>query len=189
MFRVFIIGLVLGLAAAGTAAYFLPVTDLTRETSIVTVQPNGGTAEVFHILVPDDRMLAGTRDGVAMQPGTLRWPAELQQEGVELELFRLRNRDGLVVGVASRLEVANPQMGSVAEWLVHLPARGTLYFPMPQAADVDGVRQGELRTGTREFAGREGFLRERFVPEADGGRLELATVLRLPADDEAEVIE
>lgn len=175
MFRIFSFGIFLGLALTGAAAYFVPVADLHREASLMTVRPNGGVLELFTVRIPDDRIMAGASVTAAQTPGNLKWPQELADAGVELELFKLRNRDGVVVGVASRLAAgrALQDLGgeNSVEWVLNLPARGSLYFPMSSVPDDNGFRVGALRGGSREFRDHSGSLLERFVTsdtEADG---------------------
>jgi hypothetical protein len=178
LFKTFLFGVILGLAAAAGAAYVLPVSDLHRESSLISVLPNGGNSEVFRIRVPDDRLIGGGVD--TPTPASLSWPDSLANGNLQLELFKLRNRDDIVVGVASRLFVAgNGQSPAALEWVLHLPARGTVYFPMSVTADAAGFRTGQLRAGTREFARRTGGLREQYVanPAASGGHIELQSSL------------
>ena len=178
MFKTFIFGLILGLAAAAGAAYVLPVSDLHRESSLISVLPNGGNSEVFRIRVPDDRLIGG---GVGVPtPASLEWPEALADSNLQLELFKLRNRDDIVIGVASRLFIAGDSQSPAAlEWVLHLPARGTVYFPVSVTADAAGFRTGQLRTGTREFARRSGSLREQYVADSatGGGHIELQSSL------------
>lgn len=179
MFKLFGFGVFLGLALSGSAAWFVPVSDLHREASIISVQPNGGNAEMFRIRIPEDRILAGTSDSAGLTPAGLDWPATLAAEGIDLELFKLRNRDDIVIGVASRLAVNESAAAPGIEWMIHLPARGTLYFPMTAPPDADSVRRGVLRAGTHEFRRRSGTVSERFVTAgSDGaGTIELDAVL------------
>ncbi len=169
MFKTFIVGVVLGLAAAGGAAFVLPVTDLHRESSLVSVQPNGGNSELFHIRIPDDRIIGGGKDVLTPTPGSLQWPVSAGLDALQLELFKLRNRDGVVVGLASRIAVSVPGSPGALEWVLHIPARGTLYFPMSANTAEDGYRRGLLRAGTGEFGQRTGSLREHYVEGASDG--------------------
>lgn len=179
MFKVFSFGIFLGLVLAGVAAYLVPVVDLERETSLASVRPNGGVTELLVVRIPDDRIMAGTAAAAAKFPGNLKWPPELSAAGIELELFKLRNRNGAVIGVASRLAGGRALEGSNGEnsieWVLNLPARGSLYFPMAAQADAAGVRSGVLRGGSREFGHHSGSVQERFIAaEAGaGGRIEL----------------
>lgn len=177
MSKLFSFGIVLGLALSAAAVSFVPFTDLHREASIISVQTNGRNAEVFRILLPDDRIVAAGSDRRAVTPDELNWPEHVLLAGVEVELFKLRNRDNVVVGVASRIAATAPQSARAVEWTLHLPARGTLYVPMTAAGGREGVRTGALRAGTQEFEGLEGNLSERYSATADGGRIELRSML------------
>jgi len=81
------------------------------------------------------------------------------------------------------------QHGSFVEWVVHLPARGTMYVSMAPNPSPDGYREGSLRAGTREFLTLNGVVLERFLsddfgPDPDGaGRIELAAALVGPAEE------
>jgi hypothetical protein len=100
-------------------------------------------------------------------------------------LFKIRNRNDVVVGVASRISGTGTASGSVLEWAVHLPARGTLYANLQPQPDDANRRSGRLRAGTREFAGMSGSVNERFIrPDSEQdaetdfeGRIELVAAL------------
>ncbi|MEQ8206900.1 MAG: hypothetical protein RIA65_12040 [Woeseia sp.] len=178
MFKTFIIGILLGLAAAAAASWVLPVANPHREPSLITVQPNGGNSELFQIRIPDDRIVAGGSSGNAPTPSSLVWPDLGIPAGLELELFKIRNRDDVVIGLASRISVSGQVEPAAVEWALHLPARGALYFPM--TANSGDFRSGELRAGTREFLDRTGRLEERYVPDPVSpgqGRIELRSSL------------
>jgi hypothetical protein len=82
---------------------------------------------------------------------------------MQAEIFKVRDRNNTVVGVASRLASASEETGPFIEWALHLPARGTMYIKMQVLPTEDGVRNGALISGTREFAVLTGSVRERFV--------------------------
>lgn len=182
LFKLFGFGVFLGVVLAGAAAYLLPVTDLQREASIVSVQPNGGNSESWRIHVPDDRVFAGSGDSAGLTPPEVEWPTYLSAAAVEGEVFKVRDANDVVIGLASRIATAN---GAV-EWLLHFPARGSLYFPMSAGTGSDGTRQGALRAGTREFENRSGRLRERYLPGGDdGGTIELQSILVAVVSEES----
>ena len=177
MFKTFILGVILGISAAIALLYFVPAVDVARENSIITVQPNGGNLESFHINLPGDRIMAGAPGEGRTFPNNLEWPEFLDRAGVQAEVFKVRNSDERVIGVASR--IAGNGAGFV-EWALHLPARGTMYVLMDNQFGEAGQRLGTLRAGTREFIDKRGRILERFVPGDDGGsegRLELAASL------------
>lgn len=178
MIRLFITGIVIGVLGAVAALHYVPAVDQAREASIITVEPNGGNAERFHVNIPGDRIMLGARDRESVLPEGMKWPADPVLAGTQAELFKLRNQRDVVIGVASRVAVGNADIGSVVEWVVHLPARGSLFAAL-QPAMRDGARSGELRGGTGEFSELTGSLSERWVAaSADGregndGRIEL----------------
>jgi len=173
-----LIGIVLGLAAAAGALYAFPAVDQYREASIVSVAPNGGNREVFHVNIPMDRILVGAADQANPVPAGLEWPAAEVLDGVRTELFKLRNANDLVVGVAVRT-AAQRDTGAVIDWALHLPARGSLFVGMEPTPREGGFRLGELRGGSREFSRLTGVITERWVAnesaedDAPLGRIEL----------------
>lgn len=180
MIKTFVTGIVLGIVALAAALYLIPVVDQQRETSMITVTPNGGNAELFHVNIPMDRIMSGAKDQKVPQPAGLEWPSDEKFSDVRAELFKIRNSKDTVVGVASRLAVGGDS-GRVIEWVLHLPARGSVYVSMRPQATVDGYRVGDLRGGTREFGLLNGNVTERWVTDTSGldgaaaGRIELQT--------------
>lgn len=195
MFKSFSFGLVLGLIAAAGLLYVVPAVDQVRERSIVAVKANGGNNESLHVNLPIDRILAGRADLQTPLPPGLEWPDDAFLSGTQTELFKIRNANEKVIGVASRIVGGGEQ--PFIEWAIHIPARGTLYFVLADAANESGVRTGDLQTGTREFSSLSGMVAERYV-EADAttsdgvsGRLELTTSLVARANkvESAEGVE
>ncbi len=183
MFRIFYIGIALGIALAATLVVFVPVVDQQRERSLITVHANGGNSESFHIRLPSDRIMAGVADSPRLTPPGLEWPQLDFLANIQTELFKVRNEDEIVVGTASRMSGKSGKHGSFVEWTVHLPARGTMYVTMAPTPSPNGYREGSLRAGTREFLTLDGVVLERFVKDSlssdpDGtGRIELAAAL------------
>lgn len=174
MLKTFIFGIVLGIAAAAGVLYAYPAVDQQREASIVTVAPNGGNIEAFHVNVPMDRIMIGARDRQQPLPPEMNWPADDKLSDIRLELFKVRNARDVVIGVASRTAVSDDD---VIDWVLHLPARGSLYVSIDQTAVEDGYRRGNMRAGSREFAPLLGSMTERWVADESGeqghGRIEL----------------
>lgn len=171
----FIAGVVLGVTAVVAALYFVPVVDQGRERSLITVQANGGNTESFHVNLPADRIFAGSPSG-ALLPEGAQWPEFMLDKDTRTELFKVRNAEDRVIGVASR--IAAEGEAAFIEWAVHLPARGTIYLVLGQQPTAAGHRAGDLKGGTREFAELKGSVVERFEEsEGEGaeGRLELIT--------------
>lgn len=178
MLKTFLIGISLGIAAAAGALYSLPVVDQHREVSLVTVAPNGGNQESFHVNIPMDRIMVATAGEKSGLPAGLEWPQDDVFAGVSAELFKIRNARDVVIGVAART-VAKEEESDVIDWVMHLPARGTLFVNMAPDAQEGGHRIGRLRTGSNEFARLRGFVAERWVADTSGeedapaGRIEL----------------
>lgn len=196
MFKTFILGLILGLLAAGGLVYVAPTVNLERERSIMTVNPNGGVQERFYANLPGDRIMASVDSGEKTFPAELLWPNYLDIGDAQAELFKLRNDNDRVVGVASRIKTGGAD--AKVEWAVHMPARGTLYALMDGVPDDSGTRFGRMRAGSREFATRAGSVYEQYDAtrgeyEDSDGKLVLTTILvstELPeAFDEESVAE
>ena len=193
--KTFITGMVLGIAGVIAALYLLPAVDQHREISVISVAANGGNLETFQVNIPMDRIVVGADGGAAALPAGLEWPADPIFDGTRTELFKVRNSRNAVIGVASRLAASNSDIGDIIEWVVHLPARGSIFMSMNAQAAGDR-RVGKLRAGTREFEGLTGTVSERWVADTSGaadaiaGRIELqATYIARPADDEEGAVE
>lgn len=191
MLKTFIAGLVLGIAGVIGVLYAVPVVHQHREASIITVRPNGGNSERFHISVPMDRIAVGAAGNAEPVPPGLEWPDVPLLEGLNAELFKIRNERDAVVGLAARVAVDDEQ-SQLIEWVLHLPARGSAYVTMSSQPLEGGYRGGMLRHGTREYATVTGSMTERWVPaEADDampvqGRIELDVVFIGVEDEQDE---
>ena len=185
MIRIFILGLILGLPGAAALVYFVPAVDLHREASLISVQKNGGNVEKFHINLPEDRILAGA--AAAVEPGNfptgLEWPEEVSLDGASNEVFKLRNTDDVVIGLAARMTSGAEVSGEFNQWMIHLPARGSMFVRMPVNPAEDGQRNGLLIAGTREFETLNGEIREYLKTDVANeefdisARIELITTL------------
>ena len=181
MFKTFVAGILLGVVAAAAALYFIPVVDQSRESSLIVVHPNHGNTESFHVNVPMDRIMIGAQAQANPLPPGLDWPEDVRFDGVRAELFKIRNAKDAVVGVASRVAASDEVSGETIEWLLHLPARGSIYVEMQPEPREGGYRVGALQAGTREFAALVGQVTERWVADTSGyedapaGRIELIT--------------
>jgi len=181
LFKFFSSGIVLGVVATAGLLYLVPAVDQERERSIMSVRTNGGVNESFHVNLPLDRVLAGRPGLTTPVPEGLDWPDDDFLRGTQTELFKIRNADDKVIGVASRMTGGDEQ--PFIEWAVHLPARGTMYLVMADRPNEAGARVGSLRAGTQEFATLNGDVVERYIARDDansndaGGTLELVTSL------------
>jgi hypothetical protein len=193
LFKTFLVGIFLGIAGAGALAYSVPVVDLHREVSLISVRANGGNAETFRINLPRDRIMVGLAGSEGALPAGLEWPDESLLGNLQAEMFKVRDRNNVVIGVASRMASASEQTGPFIEWVLHLPARGTLYLDMELAPTAEGFRNGSLTTGTRDFENLSGNIREQFISndesnEFDGtGRIELLTFFVAPLGSEPDM--
>ncbi len=178
MLKTFIAGIVLGIAAAAGVLQAYPVVDQQRVASIVSVAANGGNAESFHVNVPMDRIMVGSSERANPLPVGLEWPVDDVLSDTRVELFKIRNARDIVVGVAART-AASDASPAVVDWVLHIPARGSLYVTMDATPLDSGLRRGQLRAGSREFAGLSGFVTERWLAdstaetEGPAGRIEL----------------
>lgn len=179
MIKTFILGIILGLAGVFTALHFVSAVDQHRESSIIAVTRNGGNTEVFHVKLPIDRIMIGAQGQANPLPPGMEWPNDPMFSNVRAELFKLRDARDAIVGVASRFALSDPEFGDKIEWVLHLPARGSVFVRMlPQP--IDRMRVGDLSAGTREFGSMLGQLSERWIADTSGssgeltGRIELS---------------
>ena len=178
MIRTFLFGILLGIAVVAGGLYAFPVVDQHREVSYVSVEPNGGNRESFHINIPDDRVMAGTAGQKSGLPIGMEWPQGEIFSGISAEIFKIRNERDVVVGVGARTAVTDED-NALIDWVLHLPARGTLFINMEAAAMENGSRIGRLKTGSDEFEDLSGYVAERWVSNTSGeedapaGRIEL----------------
>ena len=182
MLKTLISGFVIGIVATIAAVYYIPVVDQHRESSVISVTPNGGNSEAFYISIPMDRIMIGAPGQPSPVPPMLAWPEDEVFAGIRTELFKVRNARDIVVGVASRVAAQNDQLGDSIEWVLHLPARGTFFVAMPVQTSDGAQRVGSLRAGTREFRSLRGQVSERWIASTDAGngdspdgRIELIT--------------
>ena len=194
MLKIFLIGILLGVAVAAGALHTFPVVDQIREVSIVVVAPNGGNSEAFHINIPVDRVMIGATGKDSDVPVGLTWPKDSVFQNISTEVFKIRNAKDAVIGVAART-VAKEGDTDLTDWIIHLPARGSLFVNMEPQTQKGRPRIGKLRTGSREFDDLSGFITESWfsgTSREDGaaeGRIELlANYISMsnPAEGRAE---
>jgi hypothetical protein len=144
--RLFFLSFGVGLAASVAAAWLFPLPQHDRFRSRIEVLTNGGRQESFVIRWPQDRItlpaaLAGTDS--ARSAGTLILASADQSSLSAAELFRLRDVDGNVIGLASRLTGRVPgqrvSTASVSNWMLLIPSRGTLLMTQENSADTGPV--------------------------------------------------
>lgn len=207
MVKTYFLGLILGIGGAVGVAGWYPVVDHERFPSASRVQPNGGRIETFHIRLPEDRVLlaAGTPGVFGNVPASFEWPDRSAFADAQVELFKLRNGSGRIVGLAGRVNGASGGGSAFTDWLLYMPARGAAFLSadgLPgapyanlAAAGLTGSGPLALETsytpsggrmlgGTDEFADLTGSYSERWditgVNEKGHlvGEIEIATLVR-----------
>lgn len=168
MLKTFFFGILLGLVVAAGALYAIPVVDQHREASIISVAANASNVEVFYINIPEDRIMLGAAAQSTPLPAGMLWPDDNILQNIRAELFKIRNTRDVVIGVAARTAAKNGGENNI-EWVIHLPARGSVLFHMDPVAQAGGFRIGELRSGSREFERLVGSLSERWIANEVGG--------------------
>jgi hypothetical protein len=156
------------------AAAFYPLPEPAKIYSQATVLTNGGREEVYVIRLPDDRL------GSPRAAATAEFPQQAFAAGgserVLAELFRVRNAEGEIVGLATRMNGKVTGVADAAEtvtdWMLLLPGRGALLMSrgsVAAGADPDFpvdrmgfsfVNSGAVVSGTGDFAGLVGFYQE-----------------------------
>jgi len=178
LLKTFMIGTLLGIVAAAGAMYAIPAVDQHRELSIISVLPNSGNTESFHINIPMDRIMIGAPGQREPVPPGMIWPTDELLADVRTELFKIRNARDTVVGVAAR-NAAKVDTADQIDWVLHLPARGSVFVNMSPDAMEGGYRIGKFRAGTREFGSLTGTMTESWIVDTSGeedapdGRIEL----------------
>jgi hypothetical protein len=130
-----ITGLLTGFFGGLALATLVDWVDHPRLRAHVTVQPNGGAQERFVIRLPRDRILdSGSPGGLpAVFPETLKLPDGLLPGG-HAEQFKLRDREGEVIGVAARhTELLGGR--ATAAWVLYLPGRGSVLLEHQESAE------------------------------------------------------
>jgi hypothetical protein len=174
LIRLFLAAFVAGVLLTVLAARFYPLPQAPRAYSQAEVLANGGREEAFFIRLPGDRI------GDPRAAATAAFPQQsfsaVGQERILAELFRVRDADGKVIGLASRMNgmvaAAGGLAESVTDWMVLIPGRGALMMGRGAVATattpefyVDRlgfsfVNSGPVIAGTGEFAGLTGFYGE-----------------------------
>ena len=153
MKRLFVLAFVAGLLAVALAATFWPLPQHLRYHAITSVPLDGGRQEEFVIHWPEDR-IARPSERKAGLPATAAVGATVIEDTaghrVSAELFRLRDAEDNVIGVAGRLvgtggAIADPGR-SASNWLIVIPSRGALFLAQSDIFDTT-VREELADTG------------------------------------------
>lgn len=131
---------------AAAAIFPLPVHE--RFPSRIEVLTNGGRSESFVIHWPGDRLpLTGELDGAEVNKADgVAVLAPRRRRPAATELFRLRDTEDRVIGIASRLTGRMPgrrgRERSASTWTLMIPSRGMLMLTQDNGANVGPVRVG-----------------------------------------------
>jgi hypothetical protein len=158
MKRLFVISFVAGLLAVALAATLWPLPQHLRYRSISTVPADGGRQEEFVIHWPEDRIARPGERGSGLPAAAAVGAAVLEDSAgrrVSAELFRLRDMEDNVIGVAGRLAgtggaIADPGR-SATNWLLVIPSRGALFLAQNDVQDTT-VRESIAAEGSVRVA-------------------------------------
>jgi hypothetical protein len=158
MKRLFVVAFVVGLLAVALAATLWPLPQHLRYRSITTVPPDGGRQEEFVINWPEDRIARPAERGSGLPAAAAVGAAVLEDSAgrrVSAELFRLRDMEDNVIGVAGRLAgtggaIADPGR-SATSWLLVIPSRGALFLAQNDVQDTT-VRESIAAEGSVALA-------------------------------------
>ncbi len=124
------------------AAGVYPLPQSPRYRSSINVVPDGGREETFVIEWHQDRVapLRAGGPGPIQVIGTQAVLPAGTGPAAMAEVFRLRDVAGNLIGLASRTtslrDIAGHGQGSISEWMLLLPSRGTLFLTQVNARDV-----------------------------------------------------
>lgn len=177
MARLFYGSVLVGVLLAVLAAGVFPLPRHERYRSDITVIADGGRAETFLIQWPQDRVVLGAAPGLR-QIGAAIALDEGDPAGASVEVYRLRDSAGNVVGLASRSTSQRAAAGGSSvqgtDWVLLLPSRGALFLTQVNQHDVAPRRRatdGELQVAVDDVAGlwsRGNRLRITGGPGGDG---------------------
>lgn len=143
MKRLFFIAFFAGLLAVVLAASFWPLPQHLRYHSITSVPADGGRLEEFVIHWPDDRIPRRGESRSALPVTSAVGAAVLEDSAgrrVSAELFRLRDAEDNVIGVAGRLAGTGGAIAdtgrSASNWLLVIPSRGALFLGQGDVLDT-----------------------------------------------------
>jgi len=201
LIRLFLASFVVGVLLTLLAARLYPLPESAKVYSEATALTNGGREEVFIIRLPDDRL--GSPRAASTAPFPEQSFSAAGKSRVLAELFRIRNPEGRIIGLASRMngQVPGPEYlsESVTDWMLMIPGRGALTMSRG-TVESGGEREfhvdrmgfsfmnsGPIISGTGDFEGLSGFYQEETEIEkvdANGqayGQVTLSTRLKSAA--------
>jgi hypothetical protein len=134
MSRLFLFGVLVGLAGVLAGAHFYPWVQHERVAADTRVVANGGRAETFVMRLPVDRIAGiASPDHSADFPAGIGLLGELSGAALSVEQFKVRATDGTVIGVASRHWTETP-VGPALAWSLAIPGRGAIMLTAPGEA-------------------------------------------------------
>jgi hypothetical protein len=181
LLRLFFSTYILGGILTVLAVYFYPMPDAPRLISNSSALPNGGLEEVFHIRLPGDRLGSPRAASVAAFP--VQSFAQEGQNRIIAELFQVRDAEGHVIGLASKMSgtVAAANQGlKNTDWMLFIPSRGAMFMSTESLATDDSRRYPLDRLGldlsrsarvlyaTEDFSDLTGF----FIDETEIERVD-----------------
>jgi hypothetical protein len=141
--RLFTYTLVAGLLVAFSATALWPLPKHLRYLSLTGVAPDGGRQEDFVIRWPEDRIARPGEVPSGLPVPAVAGAAVLEDTAgrrASAELFRIRDTEDNVIGVAGRLAgtggaIADPGK-SASNWLIVIPSRGALFLTQTDNFDT-----------------------------------------------------
>ncbi len=180
--RLFLATFILGALLTLLAARLYPLPDAPRLRSESIALANGGREETFYVRLPDDRL--GTPHAASVAPFPAQSFARDGKDRILAELFQVRDGEGRVIGLASKMSgnvtFNKDQALQNVDWMLLIPSRGALIMSTEsRSADrerrypsgymgLDSVKSGLILFGTEEFSDLTGF----FVEETDIDRVD-----------------
>ncbi|MEO7386247.1 MAG: hypothetical protein ABIX37_04860 [Gammaproteobacteria bacterium] len=153
MKRLFVVAFVAGLLAVALAATLWPLPSHFRYRAITSVPIDGGRQEEFIIHWPEDRIARPGEQRSGLLPAVVAGAAVLEDSAgrrVSAELFRLRDTEDNVIGVAGRLAGTGGAVAdagrSASNWLLVIPSRGALFLAQSDVEDTT-LREGVAADG------------------------------------------
>ena len=187
----------LGLVLVLTGAYFYPLPTNVRVRSDIEPIANGGRKEDFYINLEFDRLAPAQE--VLTAPFPQKALLSVGDQVVRAELFRVRNAQREVIGLASRMTGlvpdANGEPSVAINWLVLVPGRGALLLLQKPSlaagllAESVQFQQGDMVVGDGEFSALSGsYVEATLAEDIDGDGIDEAVLLlstRLASGDTA----
>jgi hypothetical protein len=166
----FVFAVLLGLGLVVAGAHFVPWVAHARLPSQTHVLATGGRTEQFLIRLPADRIAAtgAAASGVrALPAAALALPAELADQPLLVEHFKIRDAAGNVIGIAARHWSADSR-GHGTAWSLLIPSRGALLLTAP--GEARGALDAALqKAGYRSGSAWNGNVAVRLTPGGDDG--------------------